>query len=442
METNIKELEGCKREFEAVLGYDELTPYFDKAIEEYRQKAVIPGFRKGKAPAGMIKKRFGEAIEYNALEDIANEVFSKYMIDNKVDMIGHGKMTDMDYESKDKFTFKVEFEVKPEIKLDNYMGFELTKKKYTIDDSLVDEEVNYHKLNNAELAMDAQATDDDFVVTADVQVLDEGGNIIIGQGQKDVKLFLGNKELLPEFKSALEGIKEGEDRVITTKTKSGDEQKVQLTATKVEKMIYPELNEELFKKVTGKDDIKTEEEFRAEIKSELEKIYNSNADRQMENELISEVVKNNDISVPDTFVNAIMKSILEDYKKQLPKNYELTNEQLEEFSKSRRADAIFQAKWYLIREKIAEMENLEAGEEDFMKLAEENASRFNIPADKLVEVYKENSDIKSNIITRKVLEFLEKNAKITEEEEVKKFEPHAHDHEHDHEHEHEHDHKH
>ncbi|MCB0725317.1 MAG: trigger factor [Ignavibacteriae bacterium] len=430
METNIKELEGCKREFEAVLGYDELTPYFDKAIEKYREKAVIPGFRKGKAPISMIKKRFGESIEYTSLEDIANEVFSKYMMDNDVDMIGHGKMTDLDYLPKEKFTFKVEFEVKPEVKLENYKGFDLTKKKYVIDDSLVDEEVNYHKLNNAELAMDAEALDDDYVVTADVQTLDDAGNIIIGQGQKDVKLYLGNKDLLPEFKSALEGIKEGEDRIVNTKTKDGNPQKVKLSATKVEKMIYPEMNEEFFKKITGKEDVKTEEEFREAIRGELAKIYNDHGEQHLRNDLISEVVKNNDITIPDTFTEAILKSILEDYKKQLPKNYELTPEQLDEFNKSRKADAIFQAKWFLIREKLAEMENITAEDSDYMELAEENSARFNIPADKLVEVYKENNDIRSSIISRKVLDFLEKNSNITEEEEVKKFEPHTHQHEH------------
>jgi trigger factor len=430
LETNIKELDGCKREFEAVLTYEELTPYFEKAIEKYRKDVTLPGFRKGKAPLGMIKKRFGESLEYNALEDIANEVFAKYMIDNKVDMLGHGKMTDMDYEPKDKLTFKVEYEVRPEITLDKYKGFNVSRKKYVIDDSLVDEEVNYHRLNNAELAMDAEALDDDYVVTADVNMLDDDGNIIIGQGQKDVKLFLGNRELLPEFKSALEGIKEGEDRNIETKTKDGNPQKVRLSATKVEKIIHPELNEEFFQKVTQKEDIKTEEEFRNSIKEELEKIYNENAERAMNNELISEVVKANDISVPDAFVDAILQSTLEDYKKQMPKNFNLTPEQLEDFNKSRRPDAIFQAKWFLIREKIAELENIKAEDADIMEFAEENAKRFNIPADKLVEIYKENNDIKSNIISKKVLDFMADNSNITEEKEVKKFEPHQHEHSH------------
>ncbi len=430
METNIKELDGAKREFEAVLTYEELTPYFDKAIEKYRKDVTLPGFRKGKAPLGMIKKRFGESLEFNSLEDIANEVFGKYMIENKVDMLGHGKMTDMDYEPKDKFTFKVEFEVRPEVKLGKYTGFSVSKKKYVIDDSLVDEEINYHRLNNAELAMDAEALDDDYVVTADVNVLDDGGNIIIGQGQKDVKLFLGNKELLPEFKSGLQGIKEGEERNIETKTKDGNIQKLRLTANKVEKIVYPELNEEFFQKVTQKEEIKTEEDFRNSIKDELEKIYNENGERAMHNELISEVVKANDIDVPDAFVEAILQSTLEDYKKQMPKNFNLTKEQLDDFNKSRRPDAIFQAKWFLIREKIAELENIKAEEADLMEFAEENAKRFNIPADKLVEIYKENSDIKSNIVSKKVLDFIAENSDVTEEEEVKKFEPHQHEHSH------------
>ena len=423
MDTVINELEGCKREFEATLNYEELTPYFDKAIEDYRKKVVLPGFRKGKAPLGMVKKRFGESIEYSSLEDIANQVFSEYMMENDVPMIGQGKMTDIDYEPKDKFTFKVEFEVKPDIKVENYKGLELSKKKYVIDDSLVDEEVNYHRLNNSELAMDSAAVDDDYVVTADVQVLDESGNIIIGQGQKDVKFFLGNKDLLPEFKSALEGIKEDEERVVETKTKDGNTQKVKISAMKVEKVVYPELNEEFFKKVTRKEDLKTEDEFRAEIKSELGKIYNDAADRELQNEIISELVKLNDIEVPEAFSDAIMKSLLDDYKKQLPKNYQLTDEQLDEFKKSRKPDAIFQAKWFLIREKIAELENIKAEDADFDELAKENAERFNIPAEKLVEIYKENNDIATNIVSKKVMDFLKENAKITEQEEVKKFEP-------------------
>ncbi len=60
MDLKLNELENTKKELEAELSYEELTPHFEKAIETYRKKAVIPGFRKGKAPVNMIKKLYGK----------------------------------------------------------------------------------------------------------------------------------------------------------------------------------------------------------------------------------------------------------------------------------------------------------------------------------------------------------------------------------------------
>jgi trigger factor len=419
LETNLRDLENCKKELEAVLTYEELKPHFDKALENYRKKVTLPGFRKGKAPLGMIKKMYGDSIEYSALEDIASEVFSKYIIDNKVELIDRGSITDLDYQPKDKFTFKVEFEVRPDIRVENYKGLELSRKKYIIDDSLIDEEINYHKFRNASLEMDGQALDSEYVITADVQNLDQSGNIIIGESQKDAKIYLGNKELFPEFKEGLAGIKEGEERVIETKDESGGVRRVRVTANRVDKLIYPEMDKDFFKKVTGKDDIETEDDFRKTIKTELEAIYSNISEKAIKNDAVNELIKLNDVTVPDAFVEAISKSYLEDYKKQLPKGHKLTNEQVEEFKKNKKVDAILQAKWFLLREKLAEVENIQVSDEDYLKAAEENSKRFNIPADKLAEVYKNNNDLTMQLLNDKVIDFLIQNANVTEKEEVK-----------------------
>ena len=422
METSIKDVDSCKKEFSAELNYDDLKPYFDKALEKQRKTITIPGFRKGKAPLDMVKKKFGDSIEYSSLEDIANEVFINYIVDNKVPMIGRGTLLDIDYKPKEKMTFQINFEVKPELKIENYKGLELTRKKYIIDDSLLEEEINYHRLQNSSLEMDGEAVDDDYVVTLDVQNLDPDGNVIIGQGQNDVKVFLGNKELLPEFSEGLKGIKEEEERVLDTKNNQGEPQKVKLTAKKIEKVVYPEMTEEFFKKVTGKDDLKTEKDFRSTIKEELEKIYENSSKQKLTNDIINEIIKLNEIEVPDTFVNTILDSHVEDYKKKLPKGQKLTDEQVEQIRQERKVEAILQAKWFLTREKIAELENVTVEDKDYEEMANENAERFNIPADKLVEVYKNNKDLEASIVNNKVIDFLINNAKITEEEEVKKYE--------------------
>ena len=183
MDLKINELENAKKELEADLSYEELTPHFEKAFLGYRKKATIPGFRKAKAPINMIKKLYGEGIEYSALEDVANEIFVQYILDNKLDVLGKGAITDMDYKPKENLKFKVEFEVMPVIKIDHYKDLELKKTKYIIDDSLVDDEIEYHKLRNAAYEIDGIASDNNYIITVDLQNLDEAGNILIGQTQ-------------------------------------------------------------------------------------------------------------------------------------------------------------------------------------------------------------------------------------------------------------------
>jgi len=422
LDLKLNELENSKKELAAELTYEELTPHFDKAIESYRKKANIPGFRKGKAPLNMIKKLYGEGIEYSALEDIANEIFVKYIVDNKLELLSKGAITDLDYKPKEKLIFKVEFEVMPEIKVDDYKGLELKKTKYIIDDSLVDDEIQYHKFRNATNEIDGVASDDNYIITVDLQNLDEAGNILIGQSQKDLKIYLGNPEIFPEFKEGFKGIKEDEVKIIDSKNSEGAPKKVQVTCTKIEKIVYPEMNEEFFKKVTGKEDIKTEEEFRSEIKGELQKIYDGISNRKLDSEVISEMIKRNDVPAPEKYVDAILSGMIDDYKHQFPKHQLPKDFNAEEFKKERRVDAIIQAKWYLIREKLIETDDLKVEEDDYKKIAEENATKYNIPADKLIEAYKENEDVKMKILNDKVLDKIISNAKIEEIAELKKKE--------------------
>jgi trigger factor len=84
VDINIIDKENCKKEFDAVLNYEELIPHFEKALLEYRKKAQIPGFRKGKVPLDMVRKLYWDAVEYSALEEIANEVFKNHLLENNI----------------------------------------------------------------------------------------------------------------------------------------------------------------------------------------------------------------------------------------------------------------------------------------------------------------------------------------------------------------------
>ncbi len=423
MEVNIKELENCKKEFEATLSYEELMPHFEKAILKYRQKVQIPGFRKGKAPINMVKKLYGDSIEYSALEDITEEIFIKYIIENKIKLIGKGTLKDLDYKPKEKLLMKVEFEVAPEIILDNYKNLDLTKTKYEVDESLVDEELTYLNLKYANYEIDGQAKDDEYMITFDTQEVDEAGSIIVGKTEKGIRIYLGSRNLEKDYKEGLKNIRENEERVIeVTNPANNEKKKLQVKCTKVEKIIKPEMNEETFKKFTNKDDVKTEEEMRKTIKEEIEKAYENVSTQRLKDSALGELIKSNNITVPDYYVNTILDDYVKEQKIKHGKHEHMKEFNEEEFRKQHRADAIFNTKWYLIKEKIVELEKIELNDEDYKRVADESSKRYNIPVEKLIEIYKANEDMKSQLLADKVLDFVIKNSNVTEVIETKKSE--------------------
>jgi len=422
LDFKVKDLDNCKKEIDATLTYEELKPHFEKALLKYKQKVSIPGFRKGKAPLQMVKKLYGDSVEYTALEDIANKEFKKYIVDNKVNIIDFGKMTDMDYKPKEKFTFKIEFEVTPEVVVGNYKNLELTKVKNVIDDTIVEEEIQSSRMRLAQFEIDGQALDDDYKITVDIQALDDSGNIIVGESQKDMPIFLNNRDLFPEFREGLKNIKEEEERVIDTKDANDKPKKIKVTCQKVEKIVLPEINVEFIKKVTGKEDIKDEKEFRKFMKGEIESAYDNISEQTMKNDIVSELIKLNEVKVPDTFVNSILDQYVKDYKIRFPKNYSFKDFKEDEFKKEKRVDAIRQAKWFLIREKLIEMEKFKVSDEDLKEVAKKNAKTYNMPVDKLMNSYKTNEDVKIKILNDKVMNFLIENANVTEKEEIRKSE--------------------
>jgi len=415
---NITDKENCRKEFEAELSYEELTPYFEEALLKYRKKAQIPGFRKGKVPVAMLKKMYGDSVEYGALEDIANDVFKKHIIDNKIPMFGTGSLLDIDYKPKEKLTFKVAFDVIPDVELRQIKDIELTKTNYVIDDSLIDEELNYMKLKSATFEIDGQATDDDYMVTLDTEEIDSDGNTVEGRSQKDMRLFIGSEYVSKDYYDGIKGIKEGEERTIDTVNENKEPVKVKLKCTKVEKVVYPEMNKETFMKMTGREDIESEDQMKSFIKEEITKQYNDHSYNSLKNKVISEVVKLNDIEIPESYVNEMLKDYFNNYKKEHKGHKHEINE--EEFNNKNRAEVVFTGKWFLIKDKIVEQEKVEVTEDDVKAFAEEAGKHYGIPGDKMYEFYKDNKEVKHTILDKKVVDFLIENAKITEIEEVKK----------------------
>lgn len=412
MEFKVNNLDKCKMEVEFDLSYSDLEPYFDKALKKYRDKATIPGFRKGKAPMAMIKKMYGELIETGSLEDISNDVFRDYLNNNNINPLGEGVLVDINYEPKQNLKFKVQYEIKPEIENLIYKDFDVTKTIYPVDEHTVDDEIKYLRSKHCTYENAEKAADDEYVITLDVHKLDENGIEIIGQHEKGVRFYLNDEHLNKELKSQLESFKVDEEKVLTIG--SNDKKEIYKgKAIKIEKIILPELNEEFFKKVSKKE-IKGVDEFRKVIKDDLDKVYENIENQELHNNIISELIKLNDIPVPEVLVENILNKYIEDIKQQSPKRELPGDFNEEEYRKTRRADAILQVKWYLIKDKIIELEKMEVTPDDIEPLIKTDAEKYGMDVEKIRKIYEKNPDVKYRLLDDKVMDFLAKNSKIKE----------------------------
>jgi trigger factor len=405
-----------QQEVEIQLTNEELQPSFDKAYAKYRAKAELKGFRKGKAPMEIIRKLYGEAIEHEALDEIANDAYHKAMEERNIHPLGTPSMTDMDFKRGQQFTFKIKFEVKPTITLNTYKGINVTRQVHPVTDAEVDDEImQLRKVHSTTTAAEI-AADDEHVVTADVQELDDAGTPIVGKKSPAVRFYLGDPSLTPEIKGTLRNIKVN-DEVKAKYTNRHDDHEhsvhIALTAKKIEKVELPAYDETLVKKVT-RDKVSSPEEFRTSIRTDLERYWNERTEAKVADDIASEIVRQHEFNVPDALVESILDSYVEEIRgrsrdRQLPAGFDV-----KKFREERKVYAVWQAKWMLLKDRIAETEKIEVTDADLEKVAEEEAARSGLTKEKLLPHVKSSEAIHDRLLTTKIAEFLKEHAHITD----------------------------
>ena len=117
MDVKINQLSDISQEIEVTLAYNEILPEIENAYKKESQKIQIDGFRKGKAPLAMIKKLYGEAIEYKATENIAKNKFWDVVDEKNLKPVSLPELVDINFEPGTKLFFKIKYEVKPNIEV-------------------------------------------------------------------------------------------------------------------------------------------------------------------------------------------------------------------------------------------------------------------------------------------------------------------------------------
>jgi trigger factor len=394
----------------------DLQPHFDRAYEEFRPKAQLKGFRKGKVPLPMIKKIYGEAIEQEAIDRIANDLYREAMEERKIQPLGTPSMTRLDFQRNQHLQFTVKYDVRPAITLDEYKGIAVEKPVHAVTEAEVDDEIHHLRRANSTTEAVEIVTDSEHAVTADVQELDDTGTPLIGKKTAGARFYLADPALSPEIRDALQTARKGETYRVRYESKHEDhnhKHHYAITVTGIDRVALPPFDEALVRKITG-EKVTSPDEFRAGIRQDLAGYWENQAAMRLNDAIANEVVRRHDVPVPDTLVEAYLESFLDDMKsrtrdRKLPAGFDL-----EKFRTENRSYAVWQAKWSLLKEAIAEKENLTVTDEDITALAETEAGRTGIDKDRLMDYYRKSGGAAERLLSEKVMNFLRSHATVKE----------------------------
>jgi trigger factor len=420
MEYNVNELNSSEKEVEIKLQYEEIKKDIDDEVRKQAKSIQMPGFRKGKVPLSMIKKMYGEGLEYEASEKVANSFFWKIAQENQLKPIGQPTMTDLKFEPEKDLTFKVKYETIPELNVNGYKDLSFDIPDFSVKDEEIEKEIAYI-LNSNRILEDAEVIDsNNYIIDAEIFLTETNGSAVPEPKPEKMQIDLSADGIAKEILENANGKKVGDSFNFSykdehkhkhedgTEETHKQEYKYKVNVLGIKKVVLPELTEELIKKVT-KDKVSTESELREEIKKDIQGYYDQRVEEMTRSKFVSEILKNNEFTPPQSLVKNILEEYVKSEEEQAKKSKHPFNK--EEAKTRLLKSAETEVKWFLVKNEIQKIENITITDDDLKELAEKDSQKTGIPVDKLLNYYK-SSNQSEKTLDQKLFEFLKLNNTI------------------------------
>ncbi len=424
-----KNLSANKYELTIAISAEELAEGVKKAYESRKGDIAIPGFRKGKAPYAMVIKMYGEEAFYeDALNILYPDAVEAAINESGLKVINDKMDTEIESMSKeDGVVMKVAMTTYPEIEIGEYKGLKAEKIIAKVEDSEVEAQIKAMAQRNARMV----SVEDRAAQMGDTAVIDfEGfkdGVAFEGGKGEGYALELGSGSFIPGFEEQIVGKNIGDefDIVVTFPEEYGAEElagkeatfKIKLHEIKFQEL--PEIDDEFAKDVSEFD---TLDELKADIKEKALAQKAKIADEEAENDLVKQIVESIKGEIPEAMFESRLQQSVEEFGYRLQMQgldldtylmYSGTS--MDDFKATFRPQAEAQVKFRLALEKIAELEKIEATEEEieaeFNKMAE--AYKMDVAA---VKNAVPASELAKDVAVQKAIDVIKSNAVITEVE--------------------------
>ncbi|WP_273412493.1 trigger factor [Prevotella aurantiaca] len=357
----------------------------EKALKDYRKRANIPGFRPGQVPMGLLKRQVGPQVKMDAINKILGENLQKYIVDNKIHMLGQPMASEtqeaVELEKPAPYTFKFDIAIAPEfdIELTNKDTIEYYDIK--VDDKLIDQQIEMFasRAGHYDKAQEFDPEKRDML-KGDIRELDANGNTLEGGITVEGAVLMPQYIKVEDQKKLFDGCKLG-DIITFNPRKAYPEGDAEISSllkidrkevaehigdfsyqiTEISRFVNAENNKELWDSVYGADaNINDEAAFRAAIAEGVSKQLERDSDYKFMLDVRAYAEKKvGDLQFPDALLKRIMLSNNKDKGA--------------EFVEQNYQPSINELKWHLVRDKIANANNIKVEDADVRESASQMA---------------------------------------------------------------------
>ena len=416
MEINVKEMNSYSREMTVHVPWAELEDSFNKHAKKFSKKVNLRGFRPGKIPMKVLLKQFKPAMEADFVEHALNLYYLQALKEKDLLPVNKAEVEKVDFEHEGDMSFTAKFEIEPEMTLPKLRkrALKVQKTNYVHDIEDVENVIRDLRRNHASMETVETGAEEGNFILADLQKVDPSGLPIIGKKLEKKYLKVGGGVIKDENLDKLKGAKpEDKIRMHLPENEQGEKSEYEVTVINVEKEVLPEINEEFIKKVDP--EAKTEEELRASVETRIVDNYQNRSKEAFERQLYDAMIEKVNPEFPPSMVESYLDHMVEDIKQsKQPGAEDLDEAKVRETYQS---VAERNMKWFLVRKAIIKENELEVTKDEVQAEVQRLIDRSPDHAKEIEKYYKKPSNrtrIEDDLMEKKILDYLQKFAKIKE----------------------------
>tara|TARA_Y100001963_G_scaffold134515_1_gene195221 strand:+ start:149 stop:1453 length:1305 start_codon:yes stop_codon:yes gene_type:complete len=421
MQVSVETTQGLERRLTITVPAESVDNAVKSRLQQLAKTQRINGFRPGKVPVSVIKKRYGQAVRQEVAGDVMQQNFYQAIVQEKINPAGMPSFELTKDQDGEDLEFVAKFEVYPEVEVKGVDDIEIEKTFVEIADEDLDNMLETLQKQHGEWKeVKRKARKDDRMVIDFVGTID--GEEFDGGKAEDFTLELGKERMIPGFEKPLVGAKKGEEVIVDVtfpedyhaEALKGKEAQFTVNVKKVEGLTLPKVDEE-FAKLFGIEDGDVEA-LKAEVRKNMERELGQTLKTQLKEEVIAKLLEKNELDLPAALVDQEVNALREQAKQRFSQqgggqNLPDLPADLFKDNAQRRVSI------GLLLGEIIKQNDLKADQEKVDSLIETMASAYEDPQE-VVDYYKNNQELMQQMqnvaLEEQAIEWVVGQAKVTE----------------------------